>query len=175
MFYERPNIQFVSTIIYLLLILLSAMIAVIGSIIIISFFTRKTIDEKEEIVDNRNVGIAMVLGSFMWTIGRLCLETIRPTMNAWYSAYSAGFSIKKAVNLTLGILGSQLIALIVGAATIFISIKLLMIINKGINEWEEIKNGNMAVAVIISVTVVVVGMFFESVISTIVINLFRYV
>ncbi|MCK4763869.1 MAG: DUF350 domain-containing protein [Candidatus Aminicenantes bacterium] len=174
MFYETPDIQFFSTIIYLVLILFSAVIAIMGSILIISFFTGRAINEKEEIVANRNIGMALVLGSFIWTIGRMCFETVKPTMNAWYSAYSAGFNIKTALKLTLGILGSQVIALIIGAVTIYISVKGLMIFTRGINEWEEIKNGNNAVAIIISVTVVVVGMFFESIISTIVVNLFDY-
>lgn len=174
MFYETPNIHFVSTVIYLLLILISAIIAVLGSIILISRFTGKSIDEKEEIVENRNIGMALVLGSFIWTIGRLCFETIKPTMNAWYAAYASGFDFKAIIKLTLGILGAQVIALIIGAITIFIAVKILMIFTKGIDEWEEIKNGNAAVAAIISVTVIVVGMFFESIISTIVVNLFDF-
>lgn len=174
MFYETPNIQFVSTVIYFLLILISALIAVMGSIVLMSWFTSKTIDEKEEIVENRNIGMALVLASFIWTIGRMCFETIKPTMNAWYTAYSAGFNLKTIMKLTLGILGAQVIALIIGAITIFISIKILMVFTRQINEWEEVKDGNNAVAVIISVTVIIVGMFFESIISTIVVNLFHF-
>lgn len=174
MFYDAPNIQVVSTIIYLLLIFISAIITILGSMRLISLLTGKNINEKEEIVANRNIGMSLVLGSFIWTIGRMCFETVKPTMNAWYAAYSAGFNFKKALKLTLGILGAQIIALVIGAITIFLSIKILMGFTRGINEWEEIKNGNNAVAVIISVTVVVVGMFFESIISTIVVNLFDF-
>jgi hypothetical protein len=174
MFYETPDIQFVSTVIYFILLLVSAIIAVMGSIILISRFTGKSIDEKEEIVANRNIGMALVLGSFIWTIGRMCFETIKPTMNAWYTAYSAGFDIMTILKFTLGIIGAQVIALIIGTVTIFFSVKILMVFTKNINEWEEIKDGNNAVAVMISVTVVVVGMFFESIISTIVVNLFNF-
>ena len=49
-----------------------------------------------------------------------------------------------------------------------------MILIKDIDEWEEIKQGNIAVAIVISITVVVVGMFFESIVSYIVINIFRF-
>ena len=174
MFYETPDIQFVSTVIYFILLLISAIIAVMGSITLISRFTGKSIDEKEEIVSNRNIGMALVLGSFIWTIGRMCFETIKPTMNAWYATYSTGFDIMAVLKFTLGILGAQVIALIIGTVTIFFSVKILMVFTKNINEWEEIKNGNNAVAVMISVTVVVVGMFFESIISTIVVNLFNF-
>ena len=118
--------------------------------------------------------MAMVLGSFIWTLGSMCLETLKPIMNAWYHNYALGFTFKSVFGFFLGVLGSLVIALIFGAITIFISVRILMIINKDIDEWEEIKAGNLAVALIISVTVLVVGKFFESVISTIVLSLFKY-
>jgi uncharacterized BrkB/YihY/UPF0761 family membrane protein len=145
-----------------------------GSMIIITHLTRRTIYVKEEIVKNRNIGIALVLSSFIWTIGRMCIETIRPIMNVWYNTYASGFSLKSVLIFMLGILGSLLIALIVGAIIVFLSMRILMVINKDINEWEEIKRGNTAVALIISITVVVVGMFFESIVSNLVINLFNF-
>jgi uncharacterized BrkB/YihY/UPF0761 family membrane protein len=145
-----------------------------GSMIIITHLTRRTIYVKEEIVKNRNIGIALVLSSFIWTIGRMCIETIRPIMNVWYNTYASGFSLKSVLIFVLGILGSLLIALIIGAIIVFLSMKVLMVINKDINEWEEIKRGNTAVALIISITVVVVGMFFESIVSNLVINLFNF-
>ncbi len=172
--YETSHLELFSTILYILLIFLSVIISVMGSMIIITYLTRRTIYVKEEIVKNRNIGIALVLSSFIWTIGRMCIETIRPIMNVWYNTYASGFSLKSVLIFVLGILGSLLIALIIGAIIVFLSMRILMVINKDINEWEEIKRGNTAVALIISITVVVVGMFFESIVSNLVINLFNF-
>lgn len=172
--YETSNLELFSTILYILLIFLSVIISVMGSMIIITHLTRRTIYVKEEIVKNRNIGIALVLSSFIWTIGRMCIETIRPIMNVWYNTYASGFSLKSVLIFMLGILGSLLIALIIGAIIVFLSMRVLMVINKDINEWEEIKRGNTAVALIISITVVVVGMFFESIVSNLVINIFNF-
>ena len=172
--YETSHLELFSTILYLLLIFLSVIISVMGSMIMITYLTRRTICVKEEIVKNRNFGIALVLSSFIWTIGRMCIETIKPIMNVWYNTYASGFSLKSVLIFILGILGSLLIALVIGAIIVFLSIKVLMVINKDINEWEEIKRGNTAVALIISITVVVVGMFFESIVSNLVINLFNF-
>ena len=172
MLFETQDFQLVSTIMYVLLILLSAVIAIMGSLTIIPFFTRKRINEKVEIVKNRNIGIALVLGSFIWTIGRMCFETLKPMMNEWYSRYTEGFNFNAALYMLFGIIVSLIIALLVGAITVYLSIKLLMVITRDIDEWEEIKNGNTAVAIVISVTVVIVGMFFESIVSSIVITLF---
>lgn len=171
---ENTYLLFVSNLIYLLLIFISVMISVLGSIVIIKYLTRQKIDVKEEIVKNRNTGIALVLGSFIWTLGRLCFETIKPIMNAWYSGYYSGFQLKSSLKLTIGIIGSLSIALLMGGITVFFAMKVLMIINKDINEWDEIKNGNNSVAIIISVTVVVIGMFFESIISMIITNFISF-
>lgn len=168
---ENTFLLVLSNLIYLLLIFSSVIISVFGSIIIIKFLTRQKIDVREEIVVNRNTGIALVLGSFIWTLGRLCFETIKPIMNVWYSGYYSGFSLKSSLKLLYGISISLSIALLTGAFTIYFAMKVLMIINKDIDEWEEIKNGNNSVAIIICVTVIVIGLFFESVLSTIITGL----
>ena len=168
---ENTLLLVLSNLIYLLLIFSSVIISVFGSIIIIRFLTRQKIDVREEIVVNRNICIALVLGSFIWTLGRLCFETIKPIMNVWYSGYYSGFSLKSSLKLLYGISISLSIALLTGAITIYFAMKILMVINKDINEWEEIKNGNISVAIIISVTVIVIGLFFESILSTIITGL----
>jgi len=169
---DASNLQLLSTIIYLILIFVSAIISVMGSMIIISFLTRKKIHVKEEIVRNRNIGIALVLGSFIWTIGRMCFESIKPIMNVWYNTFASGFDTSKALLFAVGILGSMLNALIIGAIVVYLSIKLLMVMTRDINEWEEMKRGNIAVGIVISITVIVVGMFFEYIISYIVLHIF---
>jgi len=169
--YPTDNLQLLSTIIYISLIFASVIISVMGSIIIITFLTRKKIQVKEEIVKNKNIGIALVLGSFIWTIGRMCFESIKPIMNVWYSSYASGFSTKSIFSFVLGIFGSLLAALIIGAIAVYLSIKVLTVINKDINEWEEMKLHNVAVGIVISITVIVVGMFFETIVSYIVMNI----
>lgn len=173
--YETPGIELFSTLIYLVLVFASVILAVMGSIIILTVLTRRRIDVKEEIVYNRNIGIALVLSSFIWTIGQMCLSSIKPIMNVWYGSYASGFTLKSGVIFTLGILCALLTALIISAIAIYLSLKVLMAITKRINEWQEIKQGNLAVAVVISITVIVVGMFFESIISYIITNIFNFV
>lgn len=172
--YETPGLGLVSTIIYIILIFASVVLSVMGSMIILSFLTRRQIDVKEEIVYNQNIGIALVLSSFIWTIGRMCLESTKPIMNEWYNTWASGLTFTSALVFMIGILGALLNALFIGAITVFLSLKILMVVNKDINEWQEIKQGNIAVAIVISITVIVVGMFFESIISYIVTNIFRF-
>ncbi len=172
--YETPGIEVLSTLIYVILVFVSVMISVFGSIQFLTWLTRHKIDVKEEIVYNRNVGIALVLGSFIWTIGQMCMEALKPIMNNWYSNYASGFTFGSAMKFTFGILGSLSSALVIGAIIVYLSVKTLMIINKDTREWEEIKRGNVAVAIVLSTTVIVAGMFFESIISYIVSSIFGY-
>ncbi len=172
--YETPGLEILSTLIYLVLVFASLIISVMGSVVILSFLTRRRIDVKEEIIYNRNVGLALVLGSFIWTIGQMCLSSIKPIMNVWYTEFAGGFTAGAAFSFAFGILGAMLNALIIGTITVFLSVKILMIINKETNGWQEIKRGNTAIAIIISITVIVAGMFFESIISYIVTNIFSF-
>lgn len=172
--YETPGIELLSTIIYLVLVFASLIISVMGSMVILSYLTRHKIDVKEEIIYNRNVGLALVLGSFIWTIGQMCISSMKPIMNVWYTQFATGFTAGTAFSFAVGILGSLLNALIIGTITVFLSLKILMVINKETDEWQEIKRGNIAIAIIISITVIVAGMFFESIISYIVTNIFSF-
>jgi hypothetical protein len=172
--YESSGIELVATLIYLALIFVSVIMAVFGSILLLTLFTHRKIDVKEEIVYNRNIGIALVLGSFIWTIGQMCLRSTKPIMNVFFSTYATGFTFGSAVSFTVGILGSMLTAVIFGGISVFLALKILMGITKGINEWQEIKQENIAVAVVISITVIVVGMFFESIVSYIVTNIISF-
>lgn len=170
---DNTHNELLATLIYLSLIFVSAIISVLGSMMLITLFTRRSIQIKEEIVRNRNVGMALVLGSFIWTIGRMCHESVTPIMNIWYSSFSSGFNLGSTLTFIFGVLGSLLNALFIGAVVVYLSIKLLMVIYKEINEWQEIKRGNLAVAIVISITVIVVGMFFESIINFIVMSIFN--
>jgi len=169
---QTDNLQLLSTLMYLGLIFASVIISVIGSMTMISFLARKKIDVKEEIVCNRNVGMALVLGSFTWTIGRMCFQSIKPIMNIWYDRFASGFTLKPLFSFFVGIVGSLLAAIFIGAVTVYFSIKILTVITKDINEWEEMKRGNAAVGIVISITVIVAGMFFESIVSYIVMRIF---
>jgi hypothetical protein len=168
---ESFSIQLFPTIIYLILIFVSVIMAVLGSIVLLTFFTSKSIRVKEQIVEKKNIGVALVLGSFIWTIGRMCFESIKPIMNSFYMNVASGFTLKTILFFIIEIFLSLLLALLMGAIIVYLSVKLLMVITKDIDEWEEIKQKNIAIAVIISVTVIVVGMFFEAIVSDIAMNI----
>ncbi|MBN2400048.1 MAG: DUF350 domain-containing protein [Candidatus Aminicenantes bacterium] len=170
---ESNGLNLLSTVIYLAVIFIAAIISVLGSIWIMAFLTRKSIQEKKEIVQRQNINTAMVLGAFIWTVGHLCFETIKPIMNVWYINYPAGIRLATGLLFFLGVIASLLVALVSGALIVFLALKLLMVITRDIDEWKEIKSGNIAVAVVIGVTVIVLGMFIESIISSISLALFN--
>lgn len=170
--FHTTNLHFLSIVIYFILIFASVIISIMGSMMIMTYLTSRSIDIKEEIIINRNIGISIVLGSFIWTIGNMCYETIQPVMNAWYSTYAGGVNSKSILIFSSGLIAALFLALLTGTVIIFMSLKILMVINRETGEWEEIKQGNTAIAIIIAVTVVLVGQFFGSIISYLVIRIF---
>lgn len=170
--FKTPSLHWSSSLFYLFLIFVSVIVAVMGSLLLIRFLTRRRIDVKEEIVQNCNLGIALVLASFIWTIGSMALETIKPIMNVWYGYFAEGVHLAGLGGFIGKVFGAMLLALVIGAFTVMLALKVLMVINHDINEWDEIKGGNTAVAVVMAVTVVLSGLFFQSVVSYMVVNLF---
>jgi len=170
--FKTPSLHWSSSLFYLFLIFVSVIVAVMGSLVLIRFLTRRRIDVKEEIVQNCNIGIALVLASFIWTIGLMALETIKPIMNAWYGFFTDGVQLAGLGAFIGKVFGAMMLALLIGAFTVMMALKVLMVINRDINEWEEIKGGNTAVAIVMAVTVILVGLFFQSVVSYMVVNLF---
>ncbi len=170
---DQGNLQLFSTLTYLALIFVSAIITVMGSMVLMVTFTRHRIQIKEEILRNRNIGMALIFSSFIWTLGNMCYEAVNPIMNVWYNRMATGFTLSSALSFFGGILGSLLSALLIGAIAVYLSIKILMVINRDVKEWEEIKRSNIAVAIVFSTTVIVVGMFFKSIIGFIVISIFE--
>lgn len=169
----NSGFNLLSTAIYLAVSLTAGIISILGSIWILTFLTRKSVHEKREIVRHKNIAPALVLGAFIWTIGHMCFEAIKPIMNVWYINYPGNIGFKTGLLFVLGTLASLLMALILGALVVFLALKLLIGLTRDIDEWDEIEKGNHAVAVIIGITAIVLGMFIESIVSTISLALFN--
>jgi uncharacterized membrane protein YjfL (UPF0719 family) len=119
-----------------------------------------------------------VIGLYIasWILGKLTKE-----INEWeeiskgnnaVAIYMAGIFLSVAIIIGPGILGLfrtleivgialgfiQLIfALILAVAAQYIGLSVLSKLIKGVNTWEELKNGNIATAIVMAATVVAVG------------------
>jgi uncharacterized membrane protein YjfL (UPF0719 family) len=119
-----------------------------------------------------------VIGLYIasWILGKLTKE-----INEWeeiskgnnaVAIYMAGIFLSVAIIIGPGVLGLfrtleivgialgfiQLIfALILAVAAQYIGLSVLSKLIKGVNTWEELKNGNIATAIVMAATVVAVG------------------
>ncbi len=115
-------------------------------------FLNRGIDEEFELRNN-NIAVAIVSGSFIFSIGILMKGVMDPitqtVFNLTYKSQQLGITTIEVV-MTFGIILLQFtVALFLSLATLSIGTRLYMRLNRHTNELEEIANNNIAVAIIV--------------------------
>ena len=116
-------------------------------------YLNRSIDEEFELRDN-NVSVALVSGSFIFSLGILMKSVIDPItqtiFNLAYKHDQFGITAMEIVS-TVGIILIQFfVALILSLATLSIGTRLYMALTKETDELEEIANNNIAIGIIMS-------------------------
>jgi uncharacterized membrane protein YjfL (UPF0719 family) len=150
-----------STLAYFLILVIIALTTVFGAMLLISVFTRE-IDEKKEIIEKKNIAAGIVFLSFFWSVGMIIFETISPIMQKWYDLFSPGLSFLLLLRFLLFVLIVELGALLISVVIIYFSLKLIHLITRNINEWEEIKNQNVSLALVMGAVIIFLGYVFKS-------------
>ena len=120
------------------------------------------IDEEFELRNN-NVAVALVSGSFIFSLGILMRSVIDPItltiFNLAHKYEQFGVSVTEVLS-TFGIIFAQFfVALILSLATLSIGTRLYMALNRQTNELEEIANNNVAVAIMVSAITLTLALF----------------
>ena len=120
------------------------------------------IDEEFELRNN-NVAVALVSGSFIFSLGILMRSVIDPItftiFNLAHKYEQFGVSVTEVLS-TFGIIFAQFfVALILSLATLSIGTRLYMALNRQTNELEEIANNNVAVAIMVSAIALTLALF----------------
>ncbi|MCK5154136.1 MAG: DUF350 domain-containing protein [Spirochaetales bacterium] len=122
----------------------------------------KTINEEEEI-QNNNIAVAILSGSFIFAMGIMMKASIDPLIQ---SIFRAIFYNDSGIS---GILGHLSIALLQFIASLFISISSLWLGVKGftwlthnINEFEEIQKNNIAVSILMASIIITLSLFLQN-------------
>lgn len=116
-------------------------------------YLNRSIDEEFELRNN-NVSVALVSGSFIFSLGILMKSVIDPItqtiFNLAYKYDQFGITAMEIVS-TVGIILIQFfVALILSLATLSIGTRLYMALTKETDELEEIANNNIAIGIIMS-------------------------
>lgn len=122
----------------------------------------KSINEENEI-QNNNIAVAILSGSFIFAMGLMMRTSIDPLIQ---SIFRAIFYNNSGIS---GLLGHLSIALLQFMASLFISIISLWLGVKGftwlthnINEFEEIKNNNIAVSILMASIIITLALFLQN-------------
>jgi len=118
------------------------------------------IDEEFELRNN-NVAVALVSGSFIFSLGILMRSVIDPItiFNLTHKYEQFGVSATEVMS-TFGIISAQFfIALLLSLATLSIGTRLYMALNRQTNELQEIASNNVAVALMVSAITLTLALF----------------
>jgi uncharacterized membrane protein YjfL (UPF0719 family) len=122
----------------------------------------KTINEEAEIQKN-NIAVAILSGSFIFAMGYMMKSSVNPLIQ---SIFRAIFYNNSGIS---GVLGHLSIALLQFITSLFISIISLWFgvkgftwLTKNINEFEEIKNNNIAVSILMASIIITMALFLQN-------------
>ena len=141
-------------------LLFSLIVGVFSLYLGFKFFTvlTKDIDEEAEIKEN-NIAVAIMAGSFIFSVGNVLRTTIDPMIHSLFNALTGGYSLGFFF-LNLGAMLLQFsIALTVGTLILWLGVRIFMNLNHGVKEFEEIRKNNIAVAIITGAIIITLSLF----------------
>ncbi|MCS7122904.1 MAG: DUF350 domain-containing protein [Candidatus Micrarchaeota archaeon] len=155
---------------YLMLmkILINLMLGVITLFLSVKIFDllTKEIDEIDEI-KRRNVSVGILLGGIILSISIMIADVFRENVIPG--------NLEEFVKVIIMDIFRYTLSVIIGVAVIFISYNMFKILNsKRFNIVVELKNGNVAVAMLLAVFFVALMIMISSALKTLFIVLFMY-
>ncbi len=145
----------------LLLSLLLGILIIFTGFKIFSGFS-KAIDEEEEIQKN-NIAVAILSGSFIFAMGLLMKTSVNPLIQSIFRAIFYNDSGVAAVlgNLSISLL--QFVAtLLISIASLWFGVRGFTWLTRNIDEFEEIRKNNIAVAILMASIIITLALFLEN-------------
>lgn len=152
----------------LMKILINLMLGVITLFLSVKIFDllTKEIDEIDEI-KRRNVSVGILLGGIILSISIMIADVFRENVIPG--------NLEEFVKVIIMDIFRYTLSVIIGVAVIFISYNMFKILNsKRFNIVVELKNGNVAVAMLLAVFFVALMIMISSALKTLFIVLFMY-
>ncbi len=143
-----------SIIIFLLQIFVGILFAILSVYLGLRFFDKMTegIDEIKEL-KRGNVAVALILASLMLSIGTI----IQQGVNQFDNVLMKGVSLPLFIIAFVMAIFQLAIVILIAVIVIYVAIKVLDSMTVGINELEEIKKGNTAVALVVAIVIYLVS------------------
>jgi len=117
-------------------------------------FINSLIARKYEIEPEKNLAYTILCSAMLFSIGTLLADTISPIRTAIQLSQGQGISVAESV--TKYAIFFILVGFTLGMTINIIAIKLFNFFTRDINEMEEIKNNNIAVAILTATLIIVI-------------------
>ncbi len=144
-------------------LILAIILAVISLYIGFAFLSRITrIVEEEKEIGKGNVAVGIVVASVFFAIAIVVQSGIAGISNGFSMALQVGILSVEGLS-TIGVSILQLVlGIILAVVSIYIALYILDRLTKGLNEFEELKKGNVAVALEMAGVIVAVAVIIQS-------------
>ena len=142
---------------HLVLSFLLALITTFGSFKIFEKLTRN-IDEVSELKSN-NVAVSIMMGGMLLSSAIIIKTVARPAISTLQVHLYEGIT-GLTVLKTLGFLAAYVAgAMVLAITAVWVAVWCFMVLTRKMDELAEIKNNNVAVAIILAVVLVIMGLF----------------
>ncbi len=134
-----------------------AIVATYGSFRIFDLLTRD-IDESEEL-NNNNVAVGVMLAGMLLASAIVLKGVVSPAISTFQTYLyqgMTGIAWLKFLGFLVGYLAGSFA---VTVSAIWIAITIFLRLTKNIDEFAEIKKGNVAVAIVLGTVIVIMGLF----------------
>ncbi len=142
---------------HLAICFLLALLATYGSFRVFDFLT-KHIDAYEE-MNKGNIAVGVMLAGMLFALALTLKAVISPAISTFQTYLYQGLGWSGWLEILLYVFGYVLIALLVAVVSIWLAMCIFMKLTRGVDELQEIRNGNMAVAIVLAVVIVIMGYF----------------
>jgi len=134
-----------------------ALLATYGSFRIFDFLTKR-IDASQEINAN-NVAVSVMLAGMLFASALVLKAVVPPAVSTFQTYLYQGLEWFAWLKMFLYFVGYVLVGLFAAVASIWLAICIFLKLTHDIDELKEIQNGNVAVAIVLAVVIVIMGYF----------------
>ena len=119
------------------------------------------IDEPAEL-ENNNIAVAILNGAFILALGLLLKTVLQPMIQTFFYAITRPEGDLKGMLLHGGLMMVQFAsALLVSIVALFLGLRIFAWLNRRIDEFAEIKNNNIAVAILTGAIIITLALFIQ--------------
>ena len=150
---------FVSGLVQFCLSFFLAIVCTYGSFKIFGLLTRD-IDESAELNKN-NVAVGLLLAGILLSSALIVNSVSTPAISIFYTYFDDDVTLLSWAKIIGYFVGYVVVAFVVAMGSIWLAIAVFVRMTRRIDEFAEIKKGNVAVAILLGTAIVIMGFFMK--------------